>query len=121
MKATLWVAAGGACGAVLRYGLQAWASGALPWGTFAANVLGSFAVGGLIGAFADAPWFETIGRAFLVAGVLGAFTTFSAFSADAVALWEQERYRWCAAYVLGSVVLSLGAAFAGYRVMGALT
>ena len=121
MKAILWVAAGGACGAVLRYGLQAWASGALPWGTFAANVLGSFAVGGLIGAFADAPWFETVGRAFLVAGVLGAFTTFSAFSADAVALWEQERYRWCAAYVLGSVVLSLGAAFAGYRVMGALT
>lgn len=120
MKAVLWVAAGGAFGAVLRYGVQAWAANAaLPWGTFFANVLGSLAIGALIGAFADAPWFETIGRAFLVAGVLGAFTTFSAFSADALLLWEQARYRWCVAYVLGSVAASLGAAYAGYRVAGA--
>lgn len=121
MKVVFWVAAGGACGAVLRYGLQAWLSGPLPWGTFAANVLGSLAIGGLVGAFDGASWFEAVGRAFLVVGVLGAFTTFSAFSADALLLWEEERYLWCAVYVLGSVVLSLGAALAGYRIAGALT
>ena len=121
VKTLLWVAAGGACGAVLRYGVQTWAANAaLPWGTFFANVLGSLAIGGLIGAFAGAPWFETIGRAFLVAGLLGAFTTFSAFSADALLLWEQGRYRWCVAYVAGSVAMSLGAAYAGYRLAGAL-
>lgn len=122
MKAILWVAAGGACGAVLRYGTQAWASAwALPWGTFIVNVAGSLAIGALIGAFAGAPWFETVGRAFLVAGVLGAFTTFSAFSADTLLLYNEGRVGWAAAYVLASVALSLAAAFAGFRVAAALT
>ncbi len=122
MKAILWVAAGGACGAVLRYGTQAWASGwSLPWGTFIVNVVGSLAIGALIGAFAGAPWFETVGRAFLVAGLLGAFTTFSAFSADTLLLFQQGRVAWAAGYVLASVALSLAAAYAGFRVAAALT
>ena len=121
MKIVLMVAAGGACGAVLRYGAQGLASGlSLPWGTFLVNAAGSLAIGALIGAFAGAPWFESAGRPFLLAGLLGAFTTFSAFSADALLLWQEGRAGWAAAYVVGSVVLCLGAAGAGYRLGSSL-
>ena len=122
MKEVLWIGAGGAVGAVMRYGVQALASGwSLPWGTFAANALGSLAIGAVLGSLVGAPWFESFGRPFLVTGLLGAFTTFSAFSVDALALWQQGRYGWSAAYVLGSVATSLAAAFAGYRLAGAWT
>lgn len=122
MRAILWVAAGGACGAVLRYGTQTWASAwPMPWGTLMVNAVGSLAIGALIGAFAGAPWFETVGRAFLVTGLLGAFTTFSAFSADTLLLCQQSRFGWAAGYVLASVALSLGGAYAGFRAAAALT
>lgn len=119
VRSILWVAADGACGAVLRFGVQAmtgaWPS--FPWGTFLVNVAGSLAIGIVIGAFAGVAWFETGGRAFLVAGVLGAFTTFSAFSMDTVLLLEQGRLSTAAAYVIGSVAACLAAALAGYRLV----
>ena len=122
VKPLLWVAAGGACGAVLRFAVQAatssWSS--FPWGTFMVNASGSLAIGVLIALFAGVPWFEGAGRPFLVAGLLGAFTTFSAFSAETVLLFEQGRFGSAAAYVVGSVVVCLAAALAGYRVAGAL-
>lgn len=109
------VAAGGACGAALRYLVQGWAAAwLLPWGTLLVNAAGSFAVGVAIGACAGAPWFEAGGRSFLVAGVLGAFTTFSAFSADTLRLVAAGRFAWAAAYVVASVAMSLAAAFIGY-------
>lgn len=121
-KSILLVAAGGACGAVLRYAVQSWAAAwTLPWGTLLVNAVGSLAIGATIGAFAGTPWFEAGGRAFLVAGVLGAFTTFSAFSADALRLFSAGRFGWAAAYVLASVALSLAAAFAGYRLATVLS
>ena len=60
MRSILWVAAGGACGAVLRFAVQEIAntSNSLPWGTFLVNATGSFAVGLLVGLFAGTPWFE---------------------------------------------------------------
>lgn len=117
MPTVLWVAAGGACGAVLRYAVQTWAAPlALPWGTFAVNVLGSLAIGVLIGAVAGATWFEGAGRAFLVVGLLGAFTTFSAFSADALLLYEERRIGWALGYVLATVAGCLAAAFFGARI-----
>ena len=85
----LWVAAGGACGALLRYAVQSAAAGALPWGTFVVNVVGCLGIGALLAAFSGSPWFEAVGRSFLVLGVLGAFTTFSAFSADTLVLYDQ--------------------------------
>ena len=145
VKAIHWVAAGGACGAVLRYGVQVWAAsrsaaapaaatvstGAetsgplavlqLPWGTLLVNGLGCLAIGALSGAFAGTPWFENVGRAFLVTGLLGAFTTFSAFSMDALALFEQGRPGWAVGYVVASLAISLAAAFLGYRVAEGLT
>lgn len=119
MKTMLWVAAGGACGAVLRYAVQVLAaSWSLPWGTFAVNAIGCFAIGALLAAFAGAPWFETVGRAFLMVGVLGAFTTFSAFSADTLLLYEQGRFGWAFGYVTATVFVCIAAAFAGYRIVG---
>ncbi len=121
MKTILWVAAGGACGAVLRYGLQTLAAPwPLPWGTFLINAVGCFAIGALIGHLSGVPWFETTGRAFLVAGLLGAFTTFSAFSADTLLLVHQERFGWAVGYVVASVAVCLAAAFVGHRLAGAL-
>lgn len=121
MKTILWVAAGGACGAVLRYCVQAMASGAeFPWGTLLVNIAGCLAIGLAIGCFAGAAWFETVGRPLLVAGVLGAFTTFSAFSVDTVLLWEQGRVVSATAYVVSSVACCLLAAALGYRAAGAV-
>lgn len=121
MKTILWVAVGGACGAVLRYGVQALTSGTeFPWGTLVVNIAGCLAIGLVIGAFAGAAWFEDVGRPLLVAGVLGGFTTFSAFSVDAVLLWEQGRVVSSLAYVLSSVACCLVAAALGYRIAGAV-
>ena len=122
MKTILCVAAGGACGAVLQFGVQALTSGnAFPWGTFLVNTAGCPAIGLAIGALSGGAWFESAGRPFLVTGVLGAFTTFSAFSADTILLVEQGRLGSAAAYVFGSVATCLLAAAVGYRVAGVLT
>ena len=122
MKTMLWVALGGAVGAVLRYCVQALASDSrFPWGTLFVNIAGCLAIGLAIGAFAGASWFETVGRPLLVAGVLGAFTTFSAFSVDTVLLVEQGRLASAVGYVLASVACCLVAAALGYRITGAVT
>lgn len=121
MKTILLVAAGGACGAVLRYAVQTIAvSWSLPWGTFLVNVLGCLGIGMLLAAFVGAPWFETVGRPFVMVGVLGAFTTFSAFSADTLSLYEDGRFGWALGYAVGTVVVCIVAAFAGFRLVGAL-
>ena len=123
-KTLCWIAAGGAVGALARFGVvYAIGRGGVPfpWGTLTVNVAGSLAVGVLVGALGRRAGFAEIAQPFLVVGLLGAFTTFSAFSVDALALWQQGRYGWSAAYVLGSVATSLAAAFAGYRLAGAWT
>lgn len=115
MKGLLLVALGGACGAVLRYGVQLVAAPASwPWGTLLVNAGGSLAVGALLGAFAGAAWFEGAWRPFLLAGVLGAFTTFSAFSAQALDLWQRGHWAACLAYVGASVFACLAAVYLGH-------
>lgn len=111
------VAAGGAVGATLRHAVNqlAWhvLGAGFPWGTLTINILGSFAMGALAGAFAlfwDAS--QTV-RLFLAVGVLGGFTTFSAFSLDAVLLFQKGQTGEAVLYVLASVLLSLGALCAG--------
>ena len=95
------IALGGAIGSVLRY-LMVAAIGA-PWGTAAVNVLGSFAIGVLF-VLLDA---RTGWQLFLITGLLGGFTTFSAFSLDTLKLFEAGQPLQAALYVLGSVALSL--------------
>lgn len=113
----LLVGAGGAVGAMLRHGVNQLCLHVLgagfPWGTMLVNITGSLIMGLLVGAFAL--WGETAQelRLFLTVGVLGGFTTFSAFSLDAVLLFEKGQIIEACFYVLGSVVLSLAALCAG--------
>jgi len=107
---------GGGLGAAARHGVNSIGLETLgpgfPWWTMAVNVIGSFAIGllaGLLGAFETAHNM----RLFLTTGFLGGFTTFSAFSLDALTLWEQEALLHAGAYVLASVLLSLLGAAVG--------
>ena len=109
------VALGGALGASARYltnvGILRLVGPGFPWATVTVNVLGSFLMGVLVIALA-----EVLGNRyapFLMTGLLGGFTTFSAFSLDAVTLWEGGRPELAAAYVAGSVLLSIAALVAG--------
>ena len=118
MDKVLLVAAGGAAGAVARYGLgvqtmRLWGAG-WPYGTFAANLLGGLLMGLLAG------WLALRGgaeqerlRLLLGVGVLGGFTTFSAFSLETALMIERRSYGQAAAYTTASVVLSVAALFAG--------
>lgn len=107
----LTVAAGGATGAVARYLLATqignWTGSGFPWGTFVVNVLGCAIMGLLTELFALAWSPSPEMRAFLTVGILGGFTTFSAFSLDAVLLMERNDWLLALLYVVGSVVLSL--------------
>lgn len=111
------VAAGGALGATLRHAVNQIALQALgadfPWGTLAVNILGSFIMGVFVGAFALFWDASQILRLFLTVGVLGGFTTFSAFSLDSVLLLQRGQLIEAVSYILGSVILSLGGLVAG--------
>lgn len=98
--------------AVLRLGWTAF-----PAGTLAINVLGSFLMGVLAEYFALRAHLPQQWRLFLTTGVLGGFTTFSTFSLDAALLYERGKPVIAAAYVLGSVVLSIAALFAALAIV----
>jgi len=122
MQTILAVAAGGAFGAVARYLVMIGVGRLLgphdfPWGTLTVNVVGSVLMGVLVEVLALvwSPSQEL--RALLVVGVLGAFTTFSTFSLDVVALTERGQTLYAAAYVTGSVVLCVGGLLAAMHVM----
>lgn len=127
MSATLLVFLGAGVGGALRHGVnvacvRAFGTG-LPWGTLTVNVLGSFAMGLLAGWLAlkaGEGWTQNA-RLFLATGVLGGFTTFSAFSLDAVLLWERAERASALAYIGGSVFLSIGALVAGLFVVRVVT
>lgn len=117
----LSVAVGGAIGATLRHfvGVLVVSSFGVPsyYATFAVNIVGCTVAGCLLG-FAVHVWSpsETM-RAFVFVGIMGGFTTFSAFSADSILLMERGAWGPAATYVLGSVVLSLAGFFVGLRAM----
>ena len=111
------VACGGALGAMGRHfisrEIMRWAGDVFPWGTLTVNVVGSFRTGLLVDYLAQR-WSATQEkRGFLVVGVLGGFTTFSAFSLDAVLLLERGSLTTAFAYIGGNVLLSIGGMFAG--------
>ena len=102
---------GGGLGSLLRYLVQGWGqritAGAFPVGTLIVNVVGCFA----IGLLASAPFARPEHRTGLVIGLLGGFTTFSAFSLDTAVLWERGDFLGAVLYVVGSVILSILALF----------
>lgn len=122
MELILLVAVGGAIGAVLRYLMGMSIALALPYpfplGTLAINVLGSFLIGVLFFVFNESSWQEMF-RAFVVVGILGGFTTFSAFSLETLGLINNGRYGAAMIYVLASVCLSLGAVMLGMKLLRA--
>lgn len=113
----LVVAAGGAIGASGRHAVNLvalrWLGAGYPYGTLAANVIGSFAMGALIEALALRFSATQEMRLFLATGLLGGFTTFSAFSLDVVNLWVRGSHTAAMLYVLLSVAVSVAALFAG--------
>ena len=117
MALTLWIALGGAIGAVLRHvlniGIAKVAGSNFPWHTMLINISGSFVMGLLISLMALRWNVSNDLRAFLTTGILGGYTTFSAFSLDFAVLVERKAYALAGAYALGSVVVSLLAIFAG--------
>ena len=121
MNMLLAIAFGGAVGAVGRYlsmaELETWLGAAFPFGTLAVNVLGSMLLGGFVelSALVWSPAPEI--RAMLVVGVLGSFTTFSAFSLDVITLYLRGEFVLCGGYILASVILAVVAVFAGMHVV----
>ena len=117
----LIVFAGAGIGGALRHGVNLGAARLLgtgfPFGTLTVNVAGSLAMGLLAGHFAFRGEASQHWRLFLTTGVLGGFTTFPAFSLDAVLLWERRQAGLAVAYVLVSVAASVGGLVLGLRGM----
>ena len=113
----LIVFVGAGIGGALRHGVNVVAVRLLgygfPFGTLLVNVLGSFLMGLFAGYFAFRPGLGQHMRLFLTTGVLGGFTTFSAFSLDTALLVERHAYAAAAGYMVGSVFASLVALFVG--------
>ncbi len=111
LNGTIYVALGGAIGASLRHLLGIISvkilGSSFPIGTMCANIIGSFLMGCLTGWLALRINGGESLRLFLGVGLLGGFTTFSAFSLDAVLLYQKKSYGALAAYVSGSLILSL--------------
>lgn len=119
----LAIAAGGALGAVLRYLLSGWVQGLggtrFPWGTLAVNVVGSFALGLLMAGLIEHAVTGPTTRTFWTIGVMGAFTTFSTFSYETLALLSIGDWSAAIANVVANLGLGLAAALLGLR-LGAL-
>lgn len=121
MQTLLYVGIGGAVGAVARYlvgvqALRAFGSG-WPYGTFAVNIAGGLLMGLLAGVLAHRGGLDQERwRLLLGVGVLGGFTTFSAFSLELALMLEKRAFFTAAAYAVASVALSTLALFAGLLV-----
>lgn len=116
MNAILYVALGGGLGAAARFIVGEWAGrklGDFPYGTMIVNILGSLLMGLLIGWLMSKATGSQNLRLFLATGFLGGFTTFSAFSFDAINLLEDKSFGPFAIYVVGSVALALVALLIG--------
>lgn len=121
MKQVLLAALGGAIGSALRYLVNV-ASGHLfgvnfPWGTFAVNILGCFIMGLVVALGAHKFNMTSEMRVFIATGLLGGFTTFSAFSLDFALLFERKELGLAGLYLAGSVGLSILALFAGLHLV----
>lgn len=121
----LIVGLGGALGAMARHGVGSLVlrtvGDGFPWGTLLINVLGSFLIGLLVGILAlVGQWSQEI-RLFAVVGVLGGFTTFSAFSLESVLLFEKGQIGAAILYVSASVLGSVLATLLGLYLVRAVT
>jgi CrcB protein len=121
----LLVFIGGGLGASLRHAVNVLCArclgSAFPWGTFIINISGSTVMGLIAGYLAFRGEASQAWRLFLMTGILGGYTTFSAFSLDAVLLYERSEIGLALFYVVGSVVFSILGLFAGLALVRYLT
>lgn len=117
MNAYLLVGLGGAVGAMARYGMGTalpTPTNGFPLATALINIVGSLAMGVLIGALAkSAPHYQDEIRLFVAVGMFGGFTTFSSFSLEAITLIERGDFMLASVYIVGSVLLSLAGLWVG--------
>ncbi len=116
MKQLALVAFGGMIGAGLRYLISLWSKnlyeGDFPYATLLINVLGCFFIGLMYSNFSQTNSFEWM-KAFIITGILGGFTTFSAFSYEGIILFQSQKIMAAMAYILLSNILGLLAAYGG--------
>lgn len=124
MRASIIVFIGAGIGGLMRHFMNIWitalASSGFPYGILTINVIGSTAMGLAAGWFASRGEILPDLRLFLATGILGGFTTFSAFSLDTALLMERGELLLAAVYVAGSVALSLLGLFLGLWMMRAV-
>ncbi|MFV2093371.1 MAG: fluoride efflux transporter CrcB [Hyphomicrobiales bacterium] len=124
MYGFLMVAIGGAIGASGRHlfgitMLRLFGSG-FPWGTLSVNIVGSFLMGVLVELMALKLNISNEFRLFLATGILGGFTTFSAFSLEVALMIERKQFLIAGAYAGASIIVSVAALFAGLALVRAL-
>ena len=120
----LWIALGGGIGAAARHGVNVLSGRVLgtefPWHTLIVNVTGCFAMGVLVGLMALKLNVSHEVRSFLTTGILGGFTTFSAFSLDVAMLIERKAALAAGAYAVGTTLATIAAVLAGLHLMRAI-
>ena len=118
MKIWILVGAGGALGSMARYGLTAFASRylppAFPYGTFIVNIVGCLVFGLVVSLAGERVAIGSPGRAFLLIGILGGFTTFSSFTNETFTLLRTGQGLSASVNVVGQVVVGLAALWTGY-------
>lgn len=121
MSNFLWIAAGGAIGAVARYsmaaGIQSAYPGFKPIGTMGVNVLGCLLVGMVMTWIVRSNAVGSPVHFFLVTGILGGFTTFSAFGYETVSLMQEKQLGWALWNVIGNLGLGLPAVLLGHKLV----
>jgi fluoride exporter len=109
------IALGGALGSVARHGMTVYfddlLAGDFPYGIFIANIVGSAAIGVLFVLILERGLLSEVWRSLLMVGFLGAFTTFSTFSLQTIGLLQEGRLYAATIYTIGSVLLSITAAY----------
>ncbi|MES2952841.1 MAG: fluoride efflux transporter CrcB [Pseudomonadota bacterium] len=121
MFAVVAICIGASAGALARWGLGLWLSpgGVIPWGTLAANLVGGYLVGICVAVFQALPQLDPVWRLALVTGFLGGLTTFSSFSAEVVAMLQQQRYALAlgtaGVHVAGSLLLTVAGIWTANR------
>ena len=121
IRNVLLVGLGGGVGSMARYLCQKWFgdnySGTFPWGTFAVNITGCFLIG-LVYAIAEkTTLLSPQTRLLLITGLCGGFTTFSAFAFENMTFLRSGDTLYFLLYSIGSVVLGIGAVFAGFAII----
>jgi CrcB protein len=117
MYTLIYIALGGAAGAILRYSVSGYTykyfNGFFPWGTLAVNLLGCFAIGFLWNVFENSTSSPNT-RAFIFIGILGAFTTFSTFGLESFNLLREGEIKYALLNILVSNIAGLALVFIGY-------